>query len=372
MRSLINRWTNRCDGFRRKQQGAGARVVGVLLVFTMLLLSACTAGENHSGKSDVKPITESPRPAVIAAETGRRPWLFERRDGLLITTGHYRLRTTEDNPYILDRLPGFLEASLDRYASQFTKLPLPSRPMDVYLFENRGQWKRFTARFLGPQADLYLQIPRGGYSINGTAVLWQIGPRDTFSIAAHEGWHQYTQTMFRGRLPVWLEEGVATYMEGYKFRGKTPVFYPWANSERFDQLRDAEGAGTLLPLRQLLTSSPQQELQATDRRELNYYAQVWALTHFLAEAEGGKYRPGLNQLLKDAAAGTIGERLLDIYSPREAVAVVHNDRGLAVFRAYFGLDLKQVENEYFRFIRQIISPGSKNRIVAGESPVNHD
>src|SRR6185503_10436721 len=89
-------------------------------------------------------------------------------------------------------------------------------------------------------------IDRWGYS------------RDTLAIAAHEGWHQYTQETFKHQLPIWLEEGIATYMEGYRSsRDAEPEFLPWANFERRDALRDAVRSKKLIGMDELLTRSPQ-------------------------------------------------------------------------------------------------------------------
>ena len=47
---------------------------------------------------------------------------------------------------------------------------------------------------------------------DGVAVLYNIGTRDTFAIAAHEGWHQFSGRHFKYRLPSWLDEGVALFI----------------------------------------------------------------------------------------------------------------------------------------------------------------
>jgi hypothetical protein len=70
---------------------------------------------------------------------------------------------------------------------------------------------------MGSDAEVYLKIQRGGFAASGRAILYDIGPRDTFAIAAHEGWHQYTQKSFRAPLTVSFEEGLATYMEGFRW-----------------------------------------------------------------------------------------------------------------------------------------------------------
>jgi hypothetical protein len=341
-----------------------------MCVVTAALFIGCTSPRPASTpRTQPEP---TPRAAVLPVEVREYEWEFEGEPGRLLLTDHYRLRTTETHPYILDRLPAFLEATFARYSHAVTDLPDPKRRMDIYLFANRGQWKRFTGYFLGRRSEIYAQIPRGGYSVNGTAVLWQIGPRDTFSIAAHEGWHQYTQTTFRTPLPLWLDEGMATYMEGYRFDGDQAVFHPWANTERFNELREAEAAYELLSLEDLISSSPLERMQLPSRGELTYYAPVWALTHFLLEGDGGRHRPALERLLQDAAAGRIPDRLVEAFGTRAAVLATRKDRDSAIFRAYFGTDLDALDDAYRAFVRRVVAPGARNHIVQGRSPLRDD
>ena len=80
------------------------------------------------------------------------------------------------------------------------------------------------------------------------------------AIAAHEGWHQYTQTTFQNPLPVWLEEGLACYMEGFGWNREgtgTPTFNAWKNPERFDALARAYRENRLQPLDSLFRYAPQ-------------------------------------------------------------------------------------------------------------------
>jgi Protein of unknown function (DUF1570) len=341
----------------------------LLCILAALVIAGCQPSPRPTTAVEEDP---TPQAGVLPIRMSEVEWEFEGTQGTLILTDHYRLRTTETRPFLLERLPGFLEASLARYSHAITDLPTPRRRMDSYLFANRGEWKRFTSRFLGARAPLYMQIPRGGYSINGTAVLWQIGPKDTFAIAAHEGWHQYNQTTFRTPLPMWLDEGMATYMEGYKFAGSEAVFKPWANTERFNELRDAEAAGDLLSLATLIGSSPIERMQRPDGGELTYYAQAWALVHFLLEGDAGSHRPSLEQLLRDAAAGRVHEHLAAVLGPRAAVLATRQDRDAAVFQAYFGSDVEALDQAYRRFVRKVVAPGSRGRIVEGRSPLRDE
>ncbi len=317
------------------------------------------------------------------------PWSFMGEPGQIIRTPSYRIYTTEQSPAIVRRLPRFLESCLDHYRTALIDieegdaepLPLPSLKLDTFVMASRPQWERLTKQLMGEQATTYLRIPRGGYASGGRAVLFDVGAGDTLTIAAHEGWHQYTQRAFHQSLPVWLEEGVATYMEGHGWTGQlgdTVVFRPWANVERFDQLRKAVGDNRVMPLPTLLDSTPADLLGAGAAGggggdgALTFYAQVWALTHFLHEGENGRYRAGLYQLVRDAAEGRLYARVAQSRGNAAAVNAAASRRGTAVFETYFNADLAEAAAQYQRFVEQVAAPGSRGPIVAGESPINTD
>jgi hypothetical protein len=238
---------------------------------------------------------------------------------------------------------------------------------------------------MGAQAELYLRIPRGGFAAAGRAIYFDIGAHDTLAIAAHEGWHQYVQRTFHDPLPVWLDEGIATYMEGHRWAagtdssGPTAVFLPWSNTERFDQLRAAAARGDLFSLQDLLTRTPQDLIDSpvprggrgsTTDPALTYYAQLWALTHFLHEGEGGRYARPLATLLADAAEPghrfrSVIAAVLGASAARSALA---SRRGPAAFLAYFNSDLTAAADQYARFVDQLVQPGSRGPIVEGRSP----
>lgn len=293
------------------------------------------------GVGEARPMT--PGDAVLGVEA----WTFEGVKGRAITTRSFRIYTTSPDSATIARLPAFLDAALTHYRSALTPLPMPPAPMETYMMPSRPQWERLTRRLLGDRAGPYLRIVRGGFAAGGRAVYYDIGPRDSLLIAAHEGWHQYAQTTFKGSMPVWLDEGVATYMEGFRWDPDQPdraVFLPWSNPERFDRLRAAASAGRLLPLAELLATTPQAQIRRGSDEILAYYAQLWALIHFLNEGELGAHRAVLVGMLRDAAGGA------DVRSLDTSIA--------------------ELDDAYRRFVRDITRPGARNAVIAGRSPVS--
>ncbi len=341
------------------------RPLRLFIAVVPLLLISCA-----SPPADTAAGIVTPKPRVT--ETTTQPWTFEGRTGQLIRCGSYELYTTLSPGQTVQRLPLFLESALDHYTTVLAPLPRPETPMETYVLANRAQWARLTQRTMGEDADIYLRIQRGGFSARGKSLLFFIGPRDTLAIAAHEGWHQYTQTMFKNPLPVWLEEGIATYMEGFRFPShdaSRPTFMPWANTERFDTLQTAASTGKLIALERLLMETPQDLMAKDTDAALVYYAQVWALVHFLAEGENARYAPILRRILADAAEGKLIARVSSERGSRAAQFFSARRRGPDVLLAYCDEPLLQLRTQYEAFIQSVTRPGVKPRIFQGQSPL---
>jgi hypothetical protein len=302
------------------------------------------------------------------------PWSFAGKNGECIDIGTHRVHSTLRDPVIRERMQIFLPTALDHYRSALVPLPAPDEPIEVFLFGSRTEWLGYTRERLPQEAAMYEKIGRGGYTVEGDAVLYDIGRWDTFTIASHEGWHAYTQRVFRHSLPVWLEEGIACYMEGVRggVDGAPPTFIPWRNFERFGELRDVVARNRLIPLEELVQGTPQDALANGRTTLLGYYAQVWALVHFLNEGEGGRYRRGLERLLSDAVEGRIAGTLWESSragTRNERRMAIGRQVGPAVLREYFAEDLPRISAEYDTFVRAVVARGNGEKIWRGESPL---
>ena len=333
----------------------------------MLVLGAAIAGcaTNTTTTTATEPALD-PAPAYSGSDelsdvpVELRPWEFAGHDGQIIVTPHYNLYTTLRRHSVLDRLPLFLERGLIQYTTAFGRLPTPKSRLESYLFETRNQWEAKTRQMLPDQAGTFLTLGRGGFTTRGTSVLYYIGRSDTLAIAAHEGWHQYSQRTLGNQIPLWLEEGIATYMEGYiSYPDGVPKYRPWSNLERYHTLRRAVRAARMIPLSELLRRSPQSFLADGKTRLLVYYAQVWALVHFLADGEDGRYRGALRRVLIDASRGELvgGEQ-----------AAGERRLGPRVLTSYFDADLAAFEQRYLEYVRRIVRTGGRDQIVRGRSP----
>lgn len=244
--------------------------------------------------------------------------------------------------------------------------------MSTFVFGTRPEWAAWTQWRLRRGASLYLGIERGGYTIDGESVIWDIGRYDTLCMLAHEGWHQYTQSVFRHPLPAFLEEGLAAYAEGHRFRHSdaAPVFMPWRNLERYGQLRSARYRNRLIDLDELVARPPQYFVAGSERGLLTYYAQLWVLVHYLVEGREGRYRDGLVKLVRDAVDGHITSSIYD--ADRRAGILGRTlgpNTGRDIIATYFDEDYAGFKAGYEAFIDRVVASGNGTRIWQGRSPI---
>ena len=302
------------------------------------------------------------------------PWKDGGDNGVVVRTPHYVLRLSLREEPFRDRMPDFMETCFTAYASALGTIPAPVEPLEMYVFGERGLWEKWTRKKLGRDAEIYIGLGKGGYTTDSVSVLYDIGRFDTQTIAAHEGWHQFSQQTLQHPLPTWMEEGIACYMEGTRLSrdGGPSTFRPWRNFERWSELREAARAEDLIPVSELLDGTPQEFLQNGKNSLLTYYAQVWALVHFLREGENGKYRDQFSQLIQDSITGKLAGRLAlskAIVGKTMRHRAVELRTGNAVILEYFNADFPRFVEEFSNFVQAITSRGAGDKIYRGEFPL---
>ncbi len=269
----------------------------------------------------------------------------------LVRTQHYKIYSTiVDRPDLLQRAGQLMEGAFVAYQQLAPDVTLTTYPMDCYLFATRAQWQEFTVQKTGGDATVYLQISRGGYTIHDWYVAYYIGDISTYSVAAHEGWHQFVNRHFKSRLPPFLEEGLACMFEDIQWNNDLPQWNLSINPARVMSLRKAADAHELFPLAQLITMHAGEVVGESAIKVEAFYGQNWAFARFLWEADDGKYRPALRHILADAAAGTI-------YDPTGSHSRPYlgwNPAGVKpMLERYLGMDLQQIQAAYDRFVQKI-------------------
>ncbi|GDY04914.1 hypothetical protein LBMAG50_10550 [Phycisphaerae bacterium] len=352
----------------------------ILALATELCALLCALGCSSAVSLRTQPVSSEldVHPTAIADSKPTTfiegPWKDGGDNGVVVRTPHYVLRLSLREEPFRDRMPDFMETCFTAYASALGTIPAPVEPLEMYVFGERGLWEKWTRKKLGRDAEIYIGLGKGGYTTDSVSVLYDIGRFDTQTIAAHEGWHQFSQQTLQHPLPTWMEEGIACYMEGTRLSrdGGPSTFRPWRNFERWSELREAARAEDLIPVSELLDGTPQEFLQNGKNSLLTYYAQVWALVHFLREGENGKYRDQFSQLIQDSITGKLAGRLAlskAIVGKTMRHRAIELRTGNAVILEYFNADFPRFVEEFGNFVQAITSRGAGDKIYRGEFPL---
>jgi hypothetical protein len=284
----------------------------------------------------------------------REDWSFARSKGAQLTSEHYVLRTTCTSKAFVDALPGFLEACWRAYGQLLPGAVTPDRKLEVYLFQSRQDWERFTEQFNPARAEVYKRIRSGGYSERGITVSHYSNQRAALSVLAHEGLHQYLSLTRGENIPPWLNEGLAACFEAFDIDSRTnrPIFKPETNYLRTGSLREALVAHSLIPLERILATHAGLEIQERVAHVRSYYAQVWSLVLFLNRTDQDNvYRDGFVQLLREVGTEAMDRRA------RAFIAADPEGRmsyGEAVFRAYVTDDLQTFQTRYEAYLHKLL------------------
>ncbi len=293
------------------------------------------------------PPAQPPSPVAIdLLDVERENWSWRGTPGVFLRTSGWDIRTTVPHARLVDLLPTFYDHALMRYATALTPLPWPRHRLQVYLMRDEKQWSAKLREMLGSDAAEWQALGRGGVTIDGTALLYDLDGRGrsraTLRIAAHEGWHQYAEAALVDCLPTWLDEGIATWMEGFRVSSNGVEFLPFRNWDRRAALRSAMTADVIAPLEDLLAAEPGGVLRDGRSSLLAYYAQLWALTTYITEHE--VYSLQLDRVLQAAATG----RLADLVGPYPTPLD---------WLMFFDADPLALEAGYRTWIDELTAPG---------------
>ena len=316
------------------------RPLSPLLLVNALLMLGCSS-QTPLGR------WEGPeRPADVR----RQDWHAGPEMGQVLLTEHYRIFTTVTDQDVLQLLPQVMEGAWARYRLVAPHLQPSDQPLDCYMFRWRGQWEAYTERYAGPNAKVYLKIRSGGYTIQDRYVTYYNGREGAFSVASHEGWHQFIGRHFKGRLPPFIEEGLACMFEAVSWDDRLPRWNISLNGPRAQALRRTIAAKSLLPLQDLCAMQAGQTVGRSGDEIDRFYAQSWAFARFLWDAEDRRFRPALQRWLADAADGAVHD---PTGSHRQTSATWQSQAVRPMLEHYLGADISTLDMAYRAFARKI-------------------
>jgi hypothetical protein len=279
------------------------------------------------------------------------PGVVEGTPGFRVSLPHYLIYSTIEDHQTLLQLGQVMEGAYLAYRRLAPQVPPSDRPMECFVFQTRTQWAAYTRAHTGEDAAIYLRVNRGGYTVGDKFVAYWVGEYGTFSVTAHEGWHQYVARNLKGRLPPFLEEGLACLFEQVDWVDGSPRFDITQNHSRLMALRGAVDEGDMYPLDKLVRMHAGQVVGQRNAKIEAFYAQSWSFARFLIDADGGRYRPALEHMLLDAAYG----RLYFDNSVEDAGGPLWDpSTARPMLEHYLGIDLGQVEIEFARYVKRLV------------------
>jgi hypothetical protein len=278
-------------------------------------------------------------------------WNFRGEPARRIKSANYLIYTTITDEDVTSLLPQVMEGALAQYRKVAPGTNVSEAPMECYIFERRVEWEAFTRAKTGNDANIYLQIRRGGYAVRDKYVAYYIGRYATASVAAHEGWHQYVARHFIGRLPPFVEEGLACMFEGIGWKDENlPRWNLSINQVRVQALRKAIESNKLWPLEKIIAMHAGEVVEENGEKVDAFYSQAWCFAKFMYEADNGRFRPALQKWLAETAAGTV-------YDPTHT----HNKAGgpwnrtavKPMLEHYLNMDFATIDKLYQAYLRKV-------------------
>ncbi len=195
-------------------------------------------------------------------------------------------------------------ARLEQFRAVFSQLLPPSElnptiPITVIVFKDDGEYTPFKPLYQGRTSNVsgYFQLSDDAAYIT-LAADWR--KTDPYAVIFHEYVHALTSRR-QHKLPVWLDEGIAEFYSGFEVTGGgdgVRLGKPIASHARL--LRESRW----LSLETLFAVDRASPLYNESEKKNLFYAESWALTHYLLLGDGGKREPQLRRFL-DALARDI-------------------------------------------------------------------
>ena len=250
-----------------------------------------------------------------------------------------------------------MEASYNQYLNLTGLSDRPSdKRMPMYVMATRSERAALTTARLGKRAGAVLSITAGGYCYAGVCVLWDIGPRATLSVAAHEGLHQFFSHRLKQSLPMWFEEGICVLAEGHQLHKGSLVFTPENNPSRITALRNAIVNNHWIKIGKLLPMDAGDAVgTGIAEKAVGFYGQVWALSMFIRSVP--KYNKGMQRMVADAQNGrmhlALGLTAETLAKLRRHGRAYNRTVSVPLFKHYISDDQAMFDMEYLAFARRL-------------------
>jgi len=226
--------------------------------------------------------------SAVEAIAVEKPWVE-------VNSPHFRV-LTDGTPADARHVAGEFEQLRYVFASQFPNFRLESgAPLTVFAARDEG-----TAKLLEPHIWQTKGPKPAGIFHHSREKQYVMVRLDTWGQGAHEVvYHEFAHSILHLNshwLPTWLDEGMAEFFAYTRFEQHD--IYVGAPSERYRTLL----GGPLFPVEDLLAGPAQ--YSHDERKVQMFYAESWALVHFLTFGPSMENGKRLNQFYQAIQQGT--------------------------------------------------------------------
>jgi hypothetical protein len=140
-------------------------------------------------------------------------------------------------------------------------------------------------------------MPGSGGMFDGERLMSIAGEKltnETWHTIQHEGFHQFAFATINQNLQQWVNEGLAEYFGESVWTGSSMVSGMIPHG-RMKRIQESIQENKFPPIQTMLDMT---NAEWNARLKLEYYDMAWAMAHFLAHADGGKYQAAFTNYIR--------------------------------------------------------------------------
>ncbi|MBX7171250.1 MAG: tetratricopeptide repeat protein [Pyrinomonadaceae bacterium] len=170
-----------------------------------------------------------------------------------------------------------------------------SIPTNVVVFKNSSAYKPFKPKRSDGKIDEWIAgYFQSGADVNYITLSTEREDAETYGTIFHEYVHFLVNNNFgKGEIPPWFNEGLAEYYQTFEIEDDIKAKLGLPQSQHIELLRQTK----LIPLQQLFSVTNYSLKENGNHSRSIFYAQSWALIHYLIQGSKGAKNDGLNKFL---------------------------------------------------------------------------
>lgn len=221
--------------------------------------------------------------AVPSAGLGKDTWTRVRSKNFLLVGN----ANEKDIRNVATKLEQFREVFTHLLTGAKFDSPVPTT---VVVFKSKDSYKPFN---VGNNAGYFQK----GEDVNYITLTTELGAQSPFSVIYHEYVHLLVDNN-NGNVPTWFNEGLAEYYSSFNMEEDRKAQLGYLIPYHLLVLRDEK----LLPLRTLFTVDRYSPHYNEGGKRGIFYAESWALMHYLILGSNGQHLPHLAKFLQLVSA----------------------------------------------------------------------